>query len=184
MKKLLLIALVAAFGFSHVNAQDIQFGAKLGINFANINGDNTSALDPITSLVNFGVVAEMPINEKFAFQPELMYSIQGFSVGDDVVALNYLNLPLMGKYYISKGFSVEAGPQIGFLLSAKNEDIDVKDNFKTVDFGANLGIGYKLDSGLNFGARYNLGLSNINDVEGSSDSFRNGVIQVTVGYMF
>ncbi|KAA5821423.1 PorT family protein [Algibacter amylolyticus] len=184
MKKLLLIALVTVFGISHVNAQDIQFGGKLGINFATINGDNTGTLDPITSLVNFGVVAEMPINEKFAFLPELMYSIQGFSVGDDVVALNYLNLPLMGKYYISKGFSVEAGPQIGFLLSAKDEDIDVKDNFKTVDFGANLGIGYKLDSGLNFGARYNLGLSNINDVEGASDSFRNGVFQVTVGYMF
>ena len=107
-------------------------------------------------------------SEKFSFQPEIMYSRQGYSFGDDIVALNYLNIPLMGKYYITKGFSVEAGPQIGFLLSAKNEKTDVKDLFNTFDFGLNFGLGYKFENGLNFGARYNLGLTDINNVEGSS----------------
>jgi len=42
-----------------------------------------------------------------------------------------------------------------------------------------------MDSGLNFGARYNLGLSNIWDFEGSDDfKNQNNVIQVSVGYMF
>ena len=90
----------------------------------------------------------------------------------------------MGKYYIAKGFSVEAGPQFGLLLSGKYEDVDVKDNFKTVDFGVNLGLGYKLNNGLNFGARYDLGLSNINNVNGNSDKFKNAVLQVSVGYFF
>jgi len=48
----------------------------------------------------------------------------------------------------------------------------------------NLGVGYKLENGLNFGLRYNVGLSNINDVEGSSAKFRNGTAQVTIGYSF
>ena len=69
-------------------------------------------------------------------------------------------------------------------MSAKNEDIDVKVNFKSIDYGVNLGLGYKLENGLNFGARYNFGLANINDVEGSSDKFRNGVAQITIGYSF
>ncbi|MDL5514300.1 porin family protein [Arenibacter sp. M-2] len=184
MKKLLLLTALTVFGWANVNAQDIHLGAKVGINFASIYGDNTGSLDPITSLVNFGVVAEMPFSDKFSFQPEIMYSIQGYSIGEDVVALNYLNLPLMGKYYLTKGLSVEAGPQIGLLLSGKYEDVDVKDDFKTVDFGINLGLGYKLKNGLHFGARYDLGLSNINNVDGNSDKFRNAVLQVSVGYFF
>lgn len=184
MKKRLLFTAMAIFGLANMNAQDFHLGAKIGINFSDIYGDNTGATDPITSIINFGIVAEKSFSDKFSFQPEIMYSIQGFSVDDDVVTLNYLNLPLMGKYYITKGFSLEAGPQIGFLLSAKNEEINVKNNFKTLDLGVNVGLGYKLNNGLNFGARYNLGLSNINDVQGSTDKFRHGVVQVSIGYFF
>ncbi|OBX24092.1 MULTISPECIES: porin family protein [Bizionia] len=184
MKKTLLLSAIAVLGFSQLQAQDIHFGAKVGINFSDIYGDNTGATGPITTIINFGVMAEKSLTEKFSIQPEIMYSIQGYSFNDDVVTLNYLNLPLMGKYYVTKGFSIEAGPQIGFLLSAKNEDIKVKDNFNAVDFGINFGLGYKLNNGLNFGARYNLGLSNVNDVSGSSDKIRNGVVQVSVGYFF
>lgn len=187
MKKLLLIAVVSVIGFTKVHAQDIEFGAKLAINYANLYGDYDGDDSGVTSLINFGVMAEIPINKKFSFQPEIMYSMQGFSTGngnDDLVNLNYLNVPLMGKYYVTKGFSIEAGPQIGFLLSAKNDGNDVKNNFKTLDFGVNFGLGYKLKNGLNFGARYNLGIANINDISGSSNTFRNGVIQASIGYFF
>jgi hypothetical protein len=90
----------------------------------------------------------------------------------------------MGKYYVTKGLSLEAGPQIGFLLSAKNDNTDVKNSFKTFDFGVNFGLGYKLENGLNFGARYNFGLSNINNLDDSSSKYKNGVFQIYVGYFF
>jgi hypothetical protein len=183
MKKILLVTVIAVLGLTNVNAQEIQFGAKGGLNFASISGDNTGDVDPVTAF-NFGLVAEIPISEKFSFQPELMYSGQGYSFNDDTIALNYLNIPLMGKYYLTKGFSLEAGPQIGFLLSAKNDKTDVKDSFNTVDFGVNFGLGYKLDNGLNFGARYNLGLSDINNIDNSSNKNRIGVFQLSVGYFF
>lgn len=184
MKKVLLITAISIFGLTTAQAQNVEFGAKIGANFSSIYGDTANDIEMITSVINFGVYSEISINEKFSFQPELMYSIQGYSVGDDIVSLNYLNVPLMGKYHLTKKLSFEAGPQIGFLLSAKNENIDVKDSFKSIDFGANLGLEYKLDNGLNFGVRYNVGLSNINDVQGSSDKFRNGVAQLTIGYSF
>lgn len=184
MKKLLLVVALAVFGFSNVTAQDIKFGVKGGLNFANVSGDNTGDLETVTAF-NFGVMSEISITEKFSFQPELLYSGQGFSFENgDLVALSYINLPLIGKYYITKGLSLEAGPQIGYLLGADFEETDVKDNFKKLDFAANVGLGYKLENGLNFGARYNLGLSNINDVEGISDKYKNGVIQVSFGYFF
>ncbi|AUC76517.1 porin family protein [Olleya sp. Bg11-27] len=190
MKKLLFITAITIFGFTNAQAQEVEFGAKIGANFTSIYGDTNDNVELITSVINFGVYSEISLTEKFSFQPEIMYSIQGFSINDDVtgtddiVSLNYLNVPLMGKYHVTKGLSLEAGPQIGFLLSAKNEDIDVKDTFKSIDVGVNLGLEYKLENGLNFGARYNFGLLNINDIEGSSDKFKNGVAQFTIGYSF
>ena len=184
MKKVLLATAITVLGFATINAQDVTFGAKLGINFASIYGDNTKDIETVTAF-NFGVMSEIAISKKFSFQPELLYSGLGYSLDDeDTASLNYLSIPLMGKYYITDGLSLEAGPQIGFLLSAKQDGTDIKDSFKTLDFGANLGVGYKLDNGLNFNARYTLGLSNINDIEGSSDKNTNGVLQFGIGYFF
>jgi hypothetical protein len=183
MKKILLLAVVTVLGFTNVNAQKIKLGVKGGLNFATISGDNTKGIDGVTAF-NFGVLSEIPISDKFSFQPELMYSGQGYSFNDNTIALGYMNIPLMGKYYVVKGLSVEAGPQIGFLLSAKNEKTDVKDSFKTVDFGVNFGLGYKLNNGLNFGARYNLGLTDINNVDNSNNKNKNAVLQLSIGYFF
>ena len=183
-EKLLLVAAIAVLAVSNINAQETKFGVKGGLNLANVSGDNTKAFDPVTSF-NLGLMSEISITDKFSFQPELMYSGQGYSFNsDNVVELSYLNIPLMAKYYVAKGLSIEAGPQIGYLFSAKNESVDVKDSFKKIDFGANVGLGYKLENGLNFGVRYNLGLSNINNISGSSDKYKNGVLQASVGYFF
>jgi len=184
MKKTILIATLIIASLTNANAQEFNLGAKAGINFSTITGDNTSDVNSITEFQSFGLVGEIMFSEKFSFQPELMYSKQGFDIDGDLVSLNYLNLLYMGKYYVAKGLSLEAGPQIGYLLSAEQEDTDVEDNFNRFDFGVNFGVGYKLDNGLNFGARYNLGLANINDMDGIDDKNRNGVFQVYVGFFF
>lgn len=176
MKKVVLLTVVAVLGFVKMNAQEIKFGAKAGLNFAFINGDNSGNYDPTTDY-HFGILAEIPISEKFSFQPELLYSGQGSETN-----LKYLNIPLMGKYYLTKGFSLEVGPKVGFLLSAKKGNQNKICLFNKVDFGVNFGLGYKFDNGLNFGARYNLGLSNINDANGIVDKNKNGVFQLSIGY--
>ena len=61
---------------------------------------------------------------------------------------------------------------------------DLKDDIKSIDFGFNLGVGYKMDSGLNFGARYNLGLSDLWDIDTGGIKNQNSVIQVSVGFFF
>ena len=177
MKKILLLAVFTILGFANVNAQEIKFGAKAGLNFSTVNGGNSSNIDYVTSY-HVGVVSEIPISEKFSFQPEIMYSRQGYTFNNDVIAMNYLNIPLMGKYYVTKGLSLEAGPQIGFLLSAKNEGVKVTNSFTTFDFGFNFGVGYKLENGLNFGARYNLGVTK------ADTDIRNASFQASVGYFF
>ena len=157
MKKLLLVSAITILGLAHLNAQDVKFGIKGGLNYASVTGVESSQLQP-TGGLNFGGMAEIFISEKFSLQPELMYSGQGFS-DNGIISLHYLNVPVMGKYYVTKRLSLEAGPQIGFLLSAREAKEKLRKHDNKLDFGVNFGIGYKLDNGLNFGLRYNLGLT-------------------------
>jgi hypothetical protein len=197
MKKLILFVALAIFVIANSNAQ-INFGAKAGVNFATITGDDVDIFDGRTAF-HVGVVAEIVISETFSFQPELLYSAQGADYSDDefegTFKLDYLNIPLMAKFYVGEGFSLEAGPQVGFLMSAKDEydftgtafkseEEDIKEFVKDIDFGINVGVGYKLEGGLNFGARYNLGLSDANDSGDDSFTLKNSVIQAYVGYFF
>jgi len=212
MKKLLLTAAIAVFTLSSVNAQDITFGAKAGINIANLDVTDAN-IDSRTSL-HLGVTAEFEISDTFSIQPELLYSAQGATESDTYEdsfirevresewKLNYIQIPIMAKFYVSEGLSLEAGPQIGFLASAEvdsdttetdlfdgtsvstSSTVDAKEFVKSVDFGLNFGLGYKLDSGLNFALRYNLGLSNIYDVSESTAKIKNRVFQLSVGYTF
>lgn len=195
MKKLFLVAVIAVFSSTVANAQEVKFGAKAGVNVATLTGKSADDAKSLSSF-HVGAVAELGLSDKFAIQPELVYSIQGAS--QDISGsnfkneLSYLNVPIMAKYFVAEGFSVELGPQIGFLMSAKvkanGNSLDVKENFKGIDFGLGLGAGYRLDNGLNFGARYNIGLSNIADTSKSTipndTELKNGVFQISVGYFF
>ncbi|KFF14951.1 porin family protein [Flavobacterium hydatis] len=202
MKKIILTA-VAVFGFTFANAQEVKFGVKGGINLSTLTGD----VDDASSKVGFqvGGFAEIKLSDKFFVQPELLYSAQGtkteMSGGEyfekNNLKLGYINVPVMAKYYVADKFSLEAGPQIGFLVSAKNdysfsvlglngsEKIDVKDNLKSIDFGVNFGAGYDFTENISAGVRYNLGLSNILENE-AGDNFKqkNSVFSLSVGYKF
>lgn len=202
MKKIILtVAAVFAFGFA--NAQETKFGVKGGLNVANLSGD----IEDNSSKVGFhvGGFVEIKVSDKFSVQPELLFSTQGTKLEESGtnysyesnLNLSYLNIPVMAKYYVAEGFSLEAGPQIGFLTTAKSDftatesgitvsgDEDVKDDFESIDFGFNFGAGYDFTENLSAGLRYNLGLSNIAKTD-SGDDFKlsNNVFSVSLGYKF
>lgn len=187
MKNIFILTAVFLLGCAKVRGQEVVFGAKIGGNYATVTGDNSSNYDPTTAVV-MGAMAELKLTEKLSFQPELIFSTQGFNSDDFNLKIKYVNLPLMAKYYVVKGFSIEAGPQVGFQSAAiaetPNGDYDARDDVKVIDLGVNAGFGYTLDNGLTFSARYNKGFSNINKYVGEKISNQNAVIQVTVGYFF
>ena len=183
MKKLFLVGALALFGA--MNAQ-VKYGAKAGLNIATLNGD----VEGLKSLVGFhvGGFAQIPLAAKFTFQPEVVYSAQGAKEdgGNGKLNLGYINVPLMFKYAIAEKFNVEAGPQIGFLISAKekyngNSD-DIKDQLNSVDFSIGLGASYDFTQNLSADVRYNAGVSNI--AKESDSKIRNGVFQIGLGYKF
>ena len=180
MKKVLFVVTVLAM-ISTVSFAQVKFGVKLGTNIANGSGDDFEDADSRIGTVIGGFANFSIIEEKLSFQPELLYSAQGAKDDESTFKADYLNVPLMMKYYFG-GLNVQAGPQVGFLMSAKVEDEDIKDEMKGVDFGFNLGVGYDLDFGLGFDLRYNLGLSNVFDYDDADG--KNRVIQFTVNYAF
>ncbi|RYJ37701.1 OMP_b-brl_2 multi-domain protein [Flavobacterium anhuiense] len=203
MKNVILSAIaVMAFGFA--NAQEVKYGVKGGLNLSNLSGD-TDGMD-LKSKFGFhaGGFVEIKFSEKFALQPELLYSTQGTRFDDLEVNgyktktcfnLDYINVPVMFKYFAAEKFFIEAGPQIGFLTSAKarvkidelniDNKEDIKDNFESIDFGLNFGAGYEFTENIFASARYNLGLSNIAKTEADDDSkVHNGVFSLSVGYKF
>lgn len=189
MKKWIVFAVLVGFTYVTCSAQELKLGAKAGLNLATLSEDYDPDVKNRTSF-HVGGVAEISLSEAFSIQPEILYSSQGAKDdGDDdeEVRLNYLTLPVLAKYYVSEGFSLEVGPQLGLLLKGEIEDngvtTDVKDISKSTDLGIAFGLGYKFESGLNFGLRYYLG-SDINDIEGSPDKIKNKVLQISVGYFF
>ncbi|WP_299222001.1 porin family protein [uncultured Aquimarina sp.] len=202
VKKLLLVLFLGVVTVTNAQEESIRFGAKAGLNLANITGDQTDELSTRTSF-HIGALVEIPLSDKFALQPELMYSAQGakfefseFGFTDEsTVKLDYLNIPVMAKFYVVEGLSIQAGPQLGILLSAKDEgedsidgeyEEDIKDFVSSIDLGLNFGLGYQLEAGIFFEGRYNLGLTNIDDDDEAvnDSSIRNSVIQFSVGYKF
>jgi len=189
-KKLVLAAVMLLATSATLQAQHVNFGVKAGLNVFNINNDNGASYDAKTGL-HIGLLGHIHLAKQLAFQPELVFSAQGAKYkllnSEAKIKLNYINVPLMIQYMFDNGFRLQAGPQIGFLASAKSEvgsnSTDIKSDFKGVDFAIGGGVGYvHPPSGFGVDARYNLGLSNIND--NSSVKSTNRGFQIGVFYLF
>lgn len=202
MRNLLLVTMIGLFSATTIYAQSddstTQFGVKGGVNLATITGDDVGDLDSRTSF-HLGLFMEIPLSERFSFQPEVLYSSQGFSINDQAdYKLDYVQVPLMAKVYIVKGLYAEAGPQFGFKVKEEVDyesgsvdgeiEFDPDDSvIKNFDTNLALGAGYKFDNGLSLSARYNLGLTSMikDDAPIIADKdVKNAVWQFGVGFSF
>ena len=213
MKKMFFIAALAVFGMNSADAQ-VSFGVKAGPQLTNFAGSDVEESNMKVGF-NVGGYANIRFSEQLAFQPELLFSLQGAKTEESLsefgvtvknegkTNLSYINVPLMMKWYAYDGLNFEFGPQVGFNVAAKGKstttttgagDFDGTvetegdiENISTVDFGVNIGAGYEMANGLNFGLRYGRGLTSISDIEdnnGDKAKVFNSVISLGVGYTF
>lgn len=207
MKKNILMLAALALGLSTTaQAQyrgrggNVSLGVKAGASLTNFVGADTKINGANGFDYRFGfhagVFANIGFARLLAFQPELLYSQKGakFSGNNDAsIRLHYIDVPL-AFHVNTDGFFFEAGPQVGFMVAAKSQlgsvSKDIKDAYKSVDFGYLAGLGYQLKHGPGVGLRYNGAFTNCyKEVQlGSSTTFqqrtRNSAFQLYVTYSF
>lgn len=194
MKKLVLLMAMFAFWGSVMAQTDWTWGPKVGLNVSNVShsgGDSKVS-------VNAGVFAGFLVNDWLGFQAELLYSRQGWrdkidvNGADDVKAnfrVNYLNIPMLARFYVWDGLSVDLGPQLGIALNArqryKHDGETVKSkmhDLNSLEVSFDMGLSYEFDRGLVVSARYDLGLSNVFDKDTFGKSNKNHVFQLAIAY--
>lgn len=183
-KEIKTIAAIALMSLSFTaqsqtnSSNEAQFGVKGGVNFSNIYNEEVDDNNMLTSF-NAGVYAAFPLNDFIAIQPEILYSQKGsqltydnvLATGEAKFKLNYIEVPVLAKFNLTKNLNIHAGPYIAYLVDAqvKNETdggtFNFEDNFDNDDFnkfdaGVSAGIGFDFDF-VGIGARYNLGLTKI-----------------------
>ena len=176
---------VMAGAFAVSQAQQVSYGVKGGLNVSNVGGEDTDGNKAKLGFYAGGFV-NVAVAESFSIQPELVFSLQGAKFDDDAkINMSYLNIPVLARYTTRSGFFGETGPQLGFLMSAKQKgdggSANVKDYFKKTDFSWAFGVGYLSQSNIGVNARFNLGLSKL-DEDGEAKVF-NRVFQVGLFYV-
>lgn len=202
MKKIKILIAVILFTTVCVSQSYAQVGFQLGIkggpNFSNIK---TEVSTEGQTGFHAGAYAMIKVS-KIGIQPELLFS----SISSDITSgsvtseftSSYVNIPVILKVYLAGGLNLQVGPQFGFATFSElktaaagtTTTTDLKDELKGSDVSLAIGAGFDLPFGLNLTARYNLGLSNVNDKfdfdldPATDDELRNQVFQVSVGYSF
>ncbi|MBT8302382.1 MAG: porin family protein [Maribacter sp.] len=161
MKKVVLAAALALVGLA-VNAQEGFFG-KVGLSNVTAKVDFLGASVSDSEMGFFaGVGYNFEVSDEFEVEPSVLFSF--------VQDLNSLYIPIMAKYKVADAFSIQAGPQINYLL----EDVPQG------EFGLDLafGVGYNFTEQFFADARYAFEVSR--DIEG----FSLNTLQIGVGYRF
>ena len=176
-----LLSLSFLFILTIVTKAQTTFGLKAGANIANLKASVENVSVTLDSKLGFhgGLFFTIPAAKNFSIQPEVVYSMEGaeHDQTNNEFTLHCLNLPVMFQYN-SSGFIVEAGPQLGFLLSAKENGMDATDGYENVNIAFGLGATYRMSQGVGFSARYNLGLTGVAKDDSQDVVIKSNVIQL------
>ena len=224
MKKIfyLLGLVLLSFPFYEASAQNIKVGIRGGYNAANWEGNAMNAFESVVQLSNGLANTEMrsgfhaggylsiPVTSFFTIEPGAYYSQKGIRLTGQLSSevLNFLDLrailtnkaeyvdvPLLAKFFVADGFHIYGGPQVSFLVSNKinvragvlgvnllNTDINFDSQNRKTDVGLVGGVGYRFANGLNLTGGYDYGLNTI-DKGGNLNTY-NRVIKVSMGFEF
>jgi hypothetical protein len=188
--KLLFTAVLSVLLFSVSQAQSFHAGVMAGANLNKIDGQSFKS--EFDFGYHAGAFVEIGLGKKFSIEPQVLFSqtstdtTTSFSTVYNTnnlsnVTLNYLSIPLLANYKLSKLLSIQVGPQYGILLNS-NENLtqNGKDAFKQGDFSMLGGLQLNILSFRVYG-RYAIGLTNLNDID-NQNQWKSETIQIGVGY--
>lgn len=188
MKKIFLLIITFFILIIDTKAQEIEWSVKGGMNVATLGRSELGYLPRVTYHV--GGSAEFITTPFISVQTELVYSLQGAALDrsqDIYLSYHYLNVPLLGKAYFYEDASFELGVQYGRMIKAVYSNFagSQEDEINKNDFSVVFGLAYKIGEKVNFGLRYNLGITNTADLDIIYEQrYTNRVLQISFGYLF
>lgn len=211
MKKITIALVCVLLAAGSAMAQKrFTFGPKAGVDFTHFWGKETKSFWEFKGMFNYqaGAFFEYRFSPKFAIAPEVVFAAQGdkfnyyYEVLDEhnnvvdtkegtlTYNLNYINVPVIFKYYVIPSLSIDFGPQLGVNVYSKqnrkepggrdNGTIDYDDETKAFDIGVGLGLTYNITNDVFVQGRYTLGFSSV--FEWGEN--KNGNAQIAIGYRF
>ncbi|MEO6290398.1 MAG: porin family protein [Ginsengibacter sp.] len=175
-----------------------RIGAKAGVNINKINGQSYKEGFNYNYLL--GGFMQFNFSRTFGIQPEINFvqSSAAFTndasdVYDDIfrdasqrkAKLDYIKVPVLLNVNIgpSKRVKLQLGPQFGRLLSQTVDSLQNNGNiFKKSDLAAVGGLWIQIPF-INLGARYELGLNNLNDID-NQQKWKSQAFTLFVGFTF
>ena len=188
MKKAFSLLLLVLFSSGFLFAQKFKqtdsekffhIGAKAGVNINKIQGQSYKSGFNYNYLLGgfmqfnfgrFGLQPEVNIvqsSSEFSKDANNVYNDLFFGGSQRNAKLNYIKVPLLLNINVgeSKHVKLQLGPQFSGLLKQTVDSLKANKNiFKTSDFSVLGGVWFQLPL-INLGARYELGLSNVNDID-------------------
>lgn len=180
----------------HTRAQGIHFGIKAGANLFKVDGQSFSSEYKFG--YNAGAFSEIYFTPTIGIQPELLFNQTNYRTGTNFGSLyssnysdyegklNYLSIPVLLSIRPVPLLSILVGPQFGILLNQQEHLVaNATDAFKKGDISLVGGAQLNLSS-LKVGARYVIGLNDLNNAgsstSGTSDSWKNQGWQLYAGF--
>ena len=195
MKKLLLLAIVL-LSSAGIMAQEregtLTVQPRVGVNLSSMTDYNKMKFG-----YNFGMEMEYQITDIFSLSAALMYSDQGAKDDetgtDEILDIDFVNVPIMLNCYVVPGLAVKAGVQPAFRTktTVKYDGMKMDVDWLLKQYGTDtemskfmlsvpVGLSYEYNHFV-LDARYNIGVTDLFKGEGI---MRNNVIQLTLGYKF
>jgi Outer membrane protein beta-barrel domain len=169
MKKLIATIALSVFAFVNANAQTVAFKAGYTHSDVIVSPEPANIFTGKETFHAGIAIKDLKITDKIGFQPEILYSMQGFhvaSVGN--VGIHYLSVPLLVTFPVTQGLELQVGPQVSYMVNSRvgvvNDLFSITYNglFHNFDAGAVAGMEYKASDNVSIGGRYYLGMTDVN----------------------
>ena len=200
----ILVLLASSASFAQRNPLNMdhenffRFGAKGGLNINKITGQSyKSGFNynyQVGGFLQFNITSHLGIQPEVSFvQSQSEFSNDANNVYNDLfyngsqrkAKLNYLEVPVLLNVNIgpSKRVKLQIGPAYNGLLKQTVDSLKGNgDLYKNAEWSAIGGLWIQLPL-VNIGARYKLGLTNINDID-DRQKWKSQAIQIFAGVTF
>ncbi|MBS1525052.1 MAG: PorT family protein [Bacteroidetes bacterium] len=176
-----------------------RVGIEGGLSVANTVDSYDNSYSTATILgFNAGITADIPLAYPLSFEPEVLFSQKGYQAsttdGTFTQRNDYIDIPLLAKFRLVRGFNFLIGPQInipvystttfnsGFNTSSESY---YADNSNKSNIAGAVGFSIDLNPNVDIHARYVIDLSsNTEDPNSPLPDYRNQIWQFGIGIKF